>query len=136
MPRFTISDQKSRQAVINYVNRLPDNGKCFKVAITVQREKRSLPQNRLYRMWVSLIADETGNNADDLHEAFKMMFLGTKDFTIGETSAKAPISTTSLDTLQFTSFLERLEAWVTSELSILLPHPEDMFWAEFEQRYG
>lgn len=134
--KFVISDQRSRQAAIDYLQRLTDNGKRFDVSITLHRERRTIPQNSLYWMWVGLIADETGNNPDELHEVFKVMFLGSKTVEIAGITHEIPLSTTSLDTAGFTHFLERLEAWVGSELGIVLPRPEDAFWAEFEQRYG
>lgn len=134
--KFVISDQRSRQGVIDYLQKLPDDGKHRDVAITLRRIKRTIPQNRLYRLWIGLIADETGNNPDDLHEAFKLMFLGTKEVNIGGAGASIPVSTTALDTTRFTHFLEQLEAWVTAELGIILPRPEDRFWADFQQKYG
>jgi hypothetical protein len=137
MPSFKTIGRTGWEAVRQYIDKIPvGDDKRRDVSITLHRVKRTIPQNRLYRLWLGLIADETGNNTDDLHEAFKVMFLGIKDFTIGGISAQAPISTTTLDTKQFTSFLERLEAWVTVELGIILPHPEDAYWVEFEQRYG
>lgn len=135
--KFVISDQRSRQSVIDYLQRLPDNGKRFDVSVVRHSEKRTIPQNRLYRLWLGLIADEVGyTNRDELHEVFKMMFLGSKTVEIAGITHEIPLSTTSLDTAGFTHFLERLEAWAGSELSIVLPHPEDAYWAEFEQRYG
>ncbi len=136
MPSFKIINQRSKQAVIEYLNRLPEDGKRRDVTVTLHREKRSVPQNRLYRLWLGLISDETGHNADDLHEAFKTMFIGVKGVDVGGFEATIPLSTTGLDTMQFTGFLEKLEAFVTSELGIILPHPEDVFWSEFEQKYG
>ncbi len=136
MPTFKTFGRGGWEAVGQYIDKIPDDGKRRDVAITLHREKRTIQQNRLYRLWLNLIADETGNSADDLHEAFKVMFLGTKDFMIGGISAQAPVSTTALDTRQFTSFLEQMEAWITAELGIILPHPEDAYWSEFEQKYG
>jgi hypothetical protein len=137
MPSFRIINQATKQAVIQYLNRLPDDGKRRDVSITLHREKRTIPQNRLYRLWLGVIADETGyDSTDDLHEAFKVMFLGTKTVEIGRIEQTIPISTTKLDTAQFTHFLERLEAWAGSELGIILPHPEDAYWVDFEQKYG
>lgn len=136
MPKFSIHDGPSRRAVIEYLTRLPDNVKRLDVVIKLHREKRTIPQNRLYRMWVAIIADETGNNPDDIHEVVKAMLLGVRTIEIAGIQQDIPISTTALNTVQFTHFLERLDAWAGTELGITLPHPEDAFWAEFEQRYG
>jgi hypothetical protein len=136
MPKFKTIGQTGWDAVRQYIERIPADDKRRDVTITLHRVKRTIPQNRLYRLWIGLIGDETGNNPDDLHEAFKVMFLGTKGMTIGGTQASIPLSTTTLDTAQFTHFLERLEAWVTSELGIVLPHPSDAYWEDFMQKYG
>ncbi len=137
MPTFKTKGRAGWAAIMQYFDKIPEGDeKQRDVSITLHRIKRTVSQNRLYRLWLSSIADETGNSTEDLHEAFKVMLLGTKQFMIGEISASTSISTTSLDTKQFTSFLERLEAWVTAELGIILPHPEDMFWTDFEQKYG
>jgi len=123
-------------AVRQYLDRIPDDGKRRDVAITLHRVRRTVSQNRLYWLWVNQIADETGNTPDDLHEAFRSMFLGARGVSVGSAEVSVSRSTTTLDTAQFTDFLTRLEAWVTAELSIILPHPEDLYWADFEAKYG
>lgn len=136
MPSFKIIGRKYIEAVEQYLGRIPDDGKTREISIVLRREKRTIPQNRLYRLWLALIEHETGNHADDLHEFFKRRFLGEKEVIVGEEKTSVAISTTSLDTAQFTDFLTRLEAWVISELSIILPHPEDAYWDDFESKYG
>ncbi len=136
MPTFNAIGQNGIAAIIDYLRKIPDDGKCRQISIILHRAKRSVSQNRLYRLWLSLIAHETGNSADDLHDVFRTMFLGTNSVIIGNFNANTPISTTTLDSAQFSSFLEQLEAWVTSEIGVILPHPEDQYWNDFEQKYG
>lgn len=136
MPKFKIIGSAGRDKVVEYINRLPDNGKQWDVSITPHRIKRTVLQNSLYWLWVGLVAKDTGNLPDVIHEVFKEMFLDGQVVELGEVEVVVRPSTTKLDTRQFMLYLERIEAWVTSELGIVLPHPEDAFWEDFMQEYG
>ena len=48
--------------------------KDLKVKIEAVRPIRSLPQNRLYWLWLTAISQKTGNEKDDLHEFFAKKF--------------------------------------------------------------
>lgn len=133
--KFRVSDESGRNHVMAYLSKLQD-GKVYDVSITLHREKRTVSQNRLYRLWISVISDETGeSDRDALHNAIKATLLGTKEVCVGEFKAEAPISTASLNTEQFTLFLERLEAWANTELGIVLPRPSDMWWDDLVSKY-
>jgi hypothetical protein len=122
--------------VVNYVNRLPD-GRKYTVEIKVRREKRTIPQNRLYWLWLTCLMDETGEHKDNLHEYFKQYYLGTTERTVFDRyTITVPASTTGLDTLQFTNYLNRIEQFAAGELGIVLPRPEDEVWAEFYGKYN
>jgi hypothetical protein len=125
-----------KRKAVDYVNKLPDN-KQYIVEIKVKREKRSIPQNRLYWLWLTCLMDETGEHKDNLHEYFKQYYLGTNERIIFDRyRIFVSISTTSLDTLQFTNYLNRIEQFAAAELGIILPHPEDEVWAEFYEKYS
>lgn len=136
MPTFKITGHSGLSAVRQYIDRIPDDQKRREVTIKLQRERRTIPQNSLYHMWLRIIADETGNNVDDTHEAMKTMFLGEKEVRLGGYDVIATCSTASLDTCQFTRFLNQMEAWVSAELGIVLPRPEDRFFVDFYEKYG
>ena len=87
-------------------------------------KKRSLSQNALYWKWVGVIANETGNDSDMLHEFFKNKFLQPVEFQVGghvfsyRTTTKLPID-------QMSAYMTKVQAFAASELGILLPIPEE-----------
>lgn len=125
---------EDREKVKSYIDKLPD-GKVFEVTITKQRDKRSLPQNRLYWLWLACIMNETGNDKIDLHKFFSEKFLPKNIHEVFGEQVERAISTTILDTLQFTNYLERVQQFANVELGIVLPNPEDLHWMEFYEQY-
>jgi hypothetical protein len=124
-----------KNKVVEYVNRLPET-KQYIIEIKVKREIRTIPQNRLYWLWLTCLMDETGEHKDNLHEYFKQYYLGTEEyFVFDKYRIFVPTSTTTLDTLQFTNYLNRIEQFAATELGIVLPRPEDRVWAEFYEKY-
>jgi hypothetical protein len=130
-----ILKETDKRKVVDYVNKLP-NSKQYIVDIKVKREKRTIPQNRLYWLWLTCLMDETGEHKDNLHEYFKQYYLGTSErMVFDKYLIVVPVSTTTLDTLQFTHYLNRIEQFAASELGIVLPRPEDEVWADFYEKY-
>jgi hypothetical protein len=132
---FKILKTGDKRKVIDYISRLPET-KRYTVEIKVKREKRSIPQNRLYWLWLTCIMDETGEHKDNLHEYFKQYYLGADEkMVFGKYRIFVTQTTTGLDTLQFTNYLNRIEQFAATELGIILPHPEDEAWEEFHEKY-
>lgn len=132
--KFKVTKPQDKRAVMAYLDRLPE-GKTYNVTIVRHRERRTMDQNRLLWLWVNCISDETGQDKDDLHEYFKQKFLGVDTKTLWGVQVCKPVSTASLDTLQFTQYLERIRAFAAAELGIELPDPQDQYWDQFEQQY-
>jgi hypothetical protein len=131
-----ILKSEDKKKVIDYVNRLPEN-KEYVVKINVKRKNRSIPQNDLYWLWLTCIMDETGEHKDNLHEYFKQYYLGASETIVFDKyRIFVPPTTTGLDTLQFTNYLNRIEQFAATELGIILPHPEDAVWEDFHDKYG
>lgn len=131
---FKLTTPKDKEAVRSYLDLLPE-GKRYNVSITLHREKRSVDQNRLLWLWLGCISAETGQDKDSLHDYFKLKFLGFDTKTLWGTQLYSPVSTKSLDTKQFTDYLERVQAFASSELGIILPNPEDQYWEQFYEQY-
>ena len=104
----------------------------WKVVITKVKPIRSIEQNKLMWSWLNCIANETKNSKDDLHLYFRSEFLGYKEL---QRFGKVPISTTELDTKQFTDYLEKIRIYSRCELNIRLPLPEDKFFDDFYANY-
>jgi hypothetical protein len=84
MPRIPIplEDERGRERILGLIKAL-DVTKPWQVTIEPKTKKRTLNQNALYWKWVGLIADATGNDNDDVHEALKAKFLTPRTIDLG-----------------------------------------------------
>ena len=126
----TFSD---KQRVKDFIDALPD--KRYEISINVHRDKRSYPQNRLMWLWYTCIADETGEDSEELHKFFKEKFLKREHFKVFGEVLEDTISTTSLNTQEFKEYLDNIQRFASSELGIILPLPTDHIFPEFEDQY-
>jgi hypothetical protein len=129
-----IRNNRDREAVANYITKLPD-GKQYDVNVSQKRQKRTISQNSLYWLWLTCIHNETGNDKDILHREFAKKYLPKKSGHFFDEVVEHPVSTTSLDTKQFTEYLDKIQVFVNAELGIVLPNPEDQIWEIFYETY-
>lgn len=129
-----ILNHSDKEKVKQYLDKLPDN-KQFEVIIKQIRKIRTMPQNRLYWLWLTCIMEETGNDKEDLHRHFTEKYLPKNTREVLGQQIEEPISTKILDTAQFTKYLERVQQFANSELGIALPNPEDLHWKDFYDQY-
>lgn len=130
--------------LVKHIWELSDDFK-YGVSIKVLRKQRSISQNRLYRLWLNIIAEETGFDDDFMHDFFRDLFLKRTRRTIkGEKRSYTRIlkmSTTSLDTKQMYWYMEKIRMWCIEELStdserpFSLPNPDDRHLEELLDRY-
>lgn len=113
-----------------------DGKRSYDVTVNVHRAKRSCPQNRLMWMWIGLIASELGYTKDELNTVFKSMWCPRKTVTVAGKATEIPVSTSELDSKQFTTYLDTLKQYALDELHILLPSPGDFGWEAFVDQYG
>ena len=128
-----IYEKKHRKEALEYIDSLFAQDK--RVTIVITKEKRTLDQNRLYWLWLTCIAENTGNDKDNLHEFFILKYLQPELIQVFEKLIYKRLSTTSLDTKQFTGYLNKIQLFANTELSIELPNPEDLKFAEFKDYY-
>jgi hypothetical protein len=98
-----------------------------KLAIEEIKPTRTLSQNAYYWVYLDVIATETGDNADDLHEYFKRKLLPPVFKTIRGEEVKLPASTTELSKVEFGEYLDKICALTNvplpdAELAGYLPH--------------
>jgi len=132
---FKVTSEESRNSVIQYLSRL-NLIKKYDVQISPVKKLRTIPMNRLYWLWLNCISHETGNEVKDLHEHFTEYYLPRETVQIFNKTTERPISTTKLTTVEFTSYLEKIEQFSSMELGIVLPHPEDLYFAEAYEKYS
>lgn len=96
-----------------------NEGKTFRVELV--ENKRSLSQNALYHLYLSVIERETGNNSSDLHELFKRTLLPPRLIKVMGRELKIPATTTELSKNDFSEYITRIEA----ETNIPVPDPRE-----------
>ena len=128
-----LTNELDRDMVIAAIKRL-DLSRSYFVDISEKKRIRTIPQNRLYRLYLVCIGFETGNDADDLHVFFKEKYLEPIIKTVFGQEIKT-YTTTNLNTIQFKNYLEKIRIFSSMELSITLPDPESMYWDEFVEYY-
>jgi len=111
-----------REKYNNWIAQLNDN----KIEVIIRKPKkvRSDRQNRYY--WgvvLKLITECTGESGEDLHNHFSYRWLGTKGKSGKLISRK---STTSLSTVEFMEYLDKIISWGEKFLNITFPNPEDI----------
>ncbi len=84
-------------------------------------KKRTLSQNKLYWLFLEHIENETGNNADYLHELFRRTLLPPKFITVLGKEIKIPMSTTELNSYEFRNYMDKISA----ESCVEIPDTED-----------
>ncbi len=103
--------------------------------LSKRRKIRTVNQNRLERLWLACIADETGNDSNDLHDIFKKKWITPKEIINFWGEKDLIYSTRDLNTIQFKEFLDKIQIFSHSELGIELPIPKDKNWDAFYETY-
>lgn len=74
-------------------------------------KRRTLDQNALLWVYYSIIANDTGNTAQEIHEIAKRELLEPQFVTYKKKTYKIPGSTTKLSKSEFGDFLDRIASW-------------------------
>ena len=128
-----LKTELDREMVIGQIKRL-DLSKNYTIDIILRRKVRSISQNNLYWLWLSCIEFETGNDKDDIHDTFKRKWLEPINVTLFDEMFPR-WSTKDLNTETFKYYLDKIQVFAATELSITLPDPESQYWDEFYQFY-
>ncbi len=83
--------------------------------------KRSIDSNNLYWLWLTILADDTGNDKNDLHEYCTSMFAPQRPLM----DRYVPIRTSKMDTAQMSVYMRRVKFWALNELNSVLPEPDN-----------
>ncbi len=125
---YTIRAEGMRARVIECISNL-NLDKAWDITIEPHRERRSLSQNSLMWKWIGEVVEHvheaTGQDSDDIHEFLKQKFLRPKVIEINGEIVKR-WSTKGLSKAEMGAYMEKIYAWATSEMGLLLPVPEDL----------
>ena len=106
----------------------------YVVRIVRKTQPRTVSQNSLMWMWYKCMEDTTGQRKEDFHDYYKTKFL-TRQVVIGRRWVTVIGSTTDLNTLQMTEYLEKVKTDAATEFGIMLPLPEDRNYQAFISEY-
>lgn len=106
----------------------------YKVRIAKEVKPRTVSQNALMWMWYKCMEEVTGQPKEDFHDYYKAKYL-SREVAIGSRWVNVVGSTTDLNTLQMTHFLEKVKADAAIEFGIILPLPADRNYQEFVNEY-
>lgn len=98
-------------------------GQVVEVVVRRPRKHRSDRQNRYYwGVLIAILAEHCGYTSEELHEALKWKFLRVE--------ADGPLptvrSTTSLSTVEFEEYLEKVRIWASTDLDVYIPLPNEV----------
>jgi hypothetical protein len=109
------------------------NGK-YVLTLSELKKKRSDEQNNIMWLWFTCLENETGTTKEDFHDYYCSKFICRHVVINGE--EKTVIGGTSkLNTVQFSNFLDKVQADAADEFGITLPNRDDLYWNEFEAHY-
>ena len=106
----------------------------YTLKIVRKTKPRSISQNSLMWMWYKCMEDITGTPKEDFHDYYKSKYL-SRDVAIGKQLYRVSGSTSDLNTLQMTHYLEKVKADAATEFTIILPLPEDRYYQAFIAEY-
>ena len=148
--KTVIRNEADRNRAVEIVKRVPIDPPQ-EIEIREWKKNRSSSQHRLYWQWNTVIAAELGETKEEVHERNKERFLvpimWRDDANYSEMigyiqevhkqgmksqawALKRQVvrltTTTQLNVMQFTEYLNEIEADARN-LGIVLPHPEDLY---------
>lgn len=103
--KFVPDAQKLWQTMLNKLK----EGQICVVYFKICKRIRSLPQNNLYHLYLSVIEAETGEDHDDLHRFFKKEFLPHEIKQKWGRTFEKLTSTTDLSVDEFMDYLSKIE---------------------------
>lgn len=130
-----IKNFNEAHTTLDYWLRTCSNGE-YTLSLTRTNKHRSISQNKLMWLWFNAIAqawtDACGYaiTPNDVHDAYCLLFI-PKHTPKGNVAG----STSSLNTEQFTNFLNQIQADVQTEYGITLPNPEDHYFQLWAAQY-
>lgn len=106
----------------------------YTLSIKRKTKPRTISQNALMWMWFKYMEEYTGTPKEDFHDYYKARFLG-RDIEIRGRLVHVIGSTTELNTLQMTDYLNKIQADAATEFRIPLPLPADRQYQSFIDEY-
>lgn len=136
MPEATLVKSNGKVSMdksFDYLCSLLRNG-TYTVKIVRKTQPRTVSQNALMWMWFTCMEEATGTPKSDIHDYYKAKYLG-RDIAVSGRWVHVIGSTTDLNTLQMTDYLNKIQADAATEFGINLPLPADRHYQDFINEY-
>lgn len=131
--KYNLKNSFKRELAISRFKKLLDSNAT--IMLKELKGKRSISANALYWLWLTCIEKETGNEKEELHEYFKLKYLGTESVELfGETIIKTRTTSTK-DTTEFSMYMNKIKDFTLVNLGIELPDPDHKHFADFYNEY-
>lgn len=122
----------SMEKSFDYLCSRLSNG-VYTLKIVRKTKPRTISQNSLMWMWFKCLEDNSGQPKEDWHDYYCAKFL-SRQVQIGNRLVWVVGRTSMLNTIQFTDFLNKIQADAAME-GITLPLPADRFFADFVDEF-
>ena len=114
-----------REVIIDYLQ-IFQEGDLAEVVIRKHKKQRSNSQNRYMHYVFNLIADETGNDMEDIKVAMKQKYLGYEEKIIAGEIVKKLKSTTELNTTDQEEFMDKVRHFWLDFIGLMIPLPNEV----------
>lgn len=94
--------------------------KPWRILVSPYRSKRSPEANAYLWAIYAQMVEGTGHTAEELHSAMKKKFLPPKFITVGDEQVAIIPDSHTLDTKEFSEFVERVTEFASSELGVVV----------------
>ena len=134
----TASDYERLKAEA-YFNRLVAQKKDIEVKEKKKSDKRTLDQNALFHLWVSVIADDLGYTDKEARKSDVTRTIhGQKEDVNRLTGEVIQVDyrTSEMTVSELASFMDKMKAWASTDLGIYLPYFGDPGYEEMINAYG
>ena len=99
------------------------------IQIKKWRKARSINQHKyLFGVVYRYVGQEIGLTTEEAHQTMKEHFLSYEKRLPNGTVAKFTKSTTDLDTLEMTNYIEEIRSFMLEQFSCLIPEPEQSIY--------
>ena len=134
---YILRDKTITEHLIKHLKNIcyGDGRYIYQVDIKQYKAKRSVQQNKLLWLWYREIANHVNYqdgslfSDEDMHDWFRNKLLETKIVEFRGEIIRSRKSTTKLTVSEFIEYLDLIDIYCADNLGLVLPHPDDLYWA-------
>jgi hypothetical protein len=116
---------ENRQLFDLWTGHFEDNTPVW-VIVRKESKIRSLQANAYLWVCYTLISEYTGFTPEEIHAICKKKFI-VKTLQYGDKIYEAVGSTALMDTMEFTSYVDKVKLWAGEEFGITVPEPDEYY---------